>query len=347
MGFSGTLVVRQDLDQRGKGTLLTLMALSGVGAALIAVALAPLAAAVFHAPRLIGILAVIALLLPLGSIAGFWEAILQRELEFRRRFAGLIVQSTVTAGVSIALAAAGEGVWALVFGQIAGMAALGLVLFAMAPYRVRPTFDREIARSALRHQSRVPGPGAGHVHPSERRHRRRRRGVRLSAAWLLLDGQPARGPCLLDDRPSRRQGDVSQLRQEPARRRRRPTGLPRRARAGIARVVSGGDPDERGGGAVYPSRVRKPVAADGRTAGDHGAVGGNPADRSDDRLAVELGRSRGSPGLALGVRPAPADRRVRAGHADRGSDGRGPGSAGRHDPLGRNLLRVWSGAMST
>lgn len=150
MGFSGTLVLRQDLDARGKGTLLTLMGASGLFAAVIAVAVSPLAALVFHAPRLTGIIAVVALLLPLGSIAGFWEALLQRELEFRRRFAALMVQSFVIAAVSIALAAAGAGVWALVFGQVAGMAALGLVLFAVAPYRVRPTFDREIAASAFR-----------------------------------------------------------------------------------------------------------------------------------------------------------------------------------------------------
>ena len=105
MGFSGTLVLRQDLDLRGKGTLLTLMAVTGVGAGLLTVALAPLAAQVFHTPRLTGVLAVIAVLLPLGSIAGFWEALLQRELAFRRRFAGLMTQSVVASMVSIPLAA--------------------------------------------------------------------------------------------------------------------------------------------------------------------------------------------------------------------------------------------------
>jgi lipopolysaccharide exporter len=150
MGFSGTLVLRQDLDLRGKGTLLTLMALTGVGAGLLTVALAPLAAQVFHTPRLTGVLAVIAVLLPLGSIAGFWEALLQRELAFRRRFAGLMTQSVVASMVSIPLAALGYGVWSLVWGQIAGMLAIGVVLAALAPYRVPPAFDRALARSAFR-----------------------------------------------------------------------------------------------------------------------------------------------------------------------------------------------------
>jgi lipopolysaccharide exporter len=150
MGFSGTLVLRQDLDLRGKGTLLTLMAMTGLGAGLLAVALAPLAALVFHTPRLTGILAVIAMLLPLGSIAGFWESLMQRELAFRRRFAGLMTQAVVASVVSIPLAALGYGVWSLVWGQIASMAALGIVLAVLAPYRVPPAFDRELARSAFR-----------------------------------------------------------------------------------------------------------------------------------------------------------------------------------------------------
>jgi PST family polysaccharide transporter len=150
MGFSGTVILRQDLDRRGLGTLLTLMGITGVVAGLIAVAVAPLAAAAFSTPQLTGVLAAIAALLPLGSVAGFWEALMQRELAFRRRFAGMIVQSLVMAAVSIPLAAAGAGVWSLVFGQLAGMLALGLVLFLLAPYHVRPVLDRRLAMSAFR-----------------------------------------------------------------------------------------------------------------------------------------------------------------------------------------------------
>jgi PST family polysaccharide transporter len=150
MGFSGTVVLRQDLDRRDLGTLLTLMGITGLLAGLIAVALAPLAADVFSTPQLTGVLAAIAALLPLGSIAGFWEALMQRELAFRKRFAAMITQSVVIAAVSIPLAAAGGGVWSLVFGQLAGMAVLGVMLFALAPFHVKPAFDRKLARSAFR-----------------------------------------------------------------------------------------------------------------------------------------------------------------------------------------------------
>jgi O-antigen/teichoic acid export membrane protein len=41
-------------------------------------------------------------------------------------------------------------VWSLVFGQLAGMFTLGVILFALAPYHVRPVLDRKLAVSAFR-----------------------------------------------------------------------------------------------------------------------------------------------------------------------------------------------------
>lgn len=164
MGFSGTLVLRRDLSPRDRGTLLTLMAITGLAAAAVAVALSPLAAAVFDAPRLTGVLAVTATLLPLGSIAGFWLAILQRELEFRRRFACMMTQTVVAAAVSITLAALGAGVWALVFGQVVATVIQCVVLVAVAPYRVRPAFDVRMARGAFRTGRGFVGQGlAGYL----------------------------------------------------------------------------------------------------------------------------------------------------------------------------------------
>jgi PST family polysaccharide transporter len=149
MGFSGALVLDQDLDERGKGTLLTLMLLSGLLAGLIALALSPVAAAAFDAPRLELVLAVTAAGLPLGSAAGFWGAMLQRELEFRARFYSGIAQSVVAAAVSIPMAALGAGVWSLVVGQLSSTVTLLALNMTLAPYRVRPCFDRRRANSAL------------------------------------------------------------------------------------------------------------------------------------------------------------------------------------------------------
>lgn len=147
ISFSGALVVRQDLDLRSQGTLFTLTMASSAGAALLAIAIAPLAALFFDEPELTGVLAAMSGVLLIAGVSGFYEALLQRELEFRKRFAGYATQTVCNTVVSIGLAAGGAGVWSLVGGQLVGFLGLAAVLFALAPYRPRPTLDRKAARS--------------------------------------------------------------------------------------------------------------------------------------------------------------------------------------------------------
>lgn len=149
LGLSAALVLRQDLSERAKGTVLTLMlALSAIMATLLA-ALSPLIAGLFNEPRLAGVLAALAPMVFLAGITWFYEAVLQRELEFRRRFAALAAQSVTYAVVTIVLAALDAGVWSLVAGQIVATLVLGAVLVTLAPYRVRPAFDRADAHDIL------------------------------------------------------------------------------------------------------------------------------------------------------------------------------------------------------
>jgi O-antigen/teichoic acid export membrane protein len=147
LSFANALVVRQDLDRRAQGTLFSLTAISSVLAAAIAIAVSPLAASIFHEPKLTGVLSAMGAVILIAGVSGFYDALLQRELEFRRRFAGYTAQAACQAVVSIALAAGGAGVWSLVGGQLAGWTGLAVVLFALAPYRPGPRWDRGAARS--------------------------------------------------------------------------------------------------------------------------------------------------------------------------------------------------------
>jgi lipopolysaccharide exporter len=149
LGLSGALILRQDLDQRGKGTVLVLLIAQGAILGLLLAALAPLAADVFSQPRLSGVLAAMSALVLVSGFTLFYETILQRELEFRRRFLVYMVQSVVYATVAIGLAAWGAGVWSLVIGQLASTLAYGVTLYWLAPYRVRPAFDPAEARSVF------------------------------------------------------------------------------------------------------------------------------------------------------------------------------------------------------
>ncbi|MGZ6694972.1 MAG: oligosaccharide flippase family protein, partial [Solirubrobacteraceae bacterium] len=138
LGLGATLVVRQDLGRRAQGTLLTLMLLMAVVVALVVAALSGVAASALGEPRLQGLLLVLAISVALSGPAWFFDAQLQRELEFRLRFIARSIESGVYAVVAIGLAVAGAGVWSLVIAQVAGILTSVVVAFLLVPYRVRP-----------------------------------------------------------------------------------------------------------------------------------------------------------------------------------------------------------------
>ena len=148
-GFGAAQVVRQDLDRRAQGTIFTVTVVAAVAVATLSVASSPVVAAIFDEPRVTPVLIVLALHTIPTAVGWFYETLLQRELEFRGRFVARLVESVTWAGVTIALAAAGAGVWSLVFGHIASTTLYSATLLLVAPYRVRPCFDASTARDVF------------------------------------------------------------------------------------------------------------------------------------------------------------------------------------------------------
>lgn len=152
--FGGAMVVHQELDRRQIGTVLSLSTLGGILAAGICAGASSLAASALHQPRLAGVLVALSSAVVIMGPASFYELLLQRELEFKPRFFAQTTQTVTFTVVAVALAAAGAGVWSLVIGQIACLAAFLVVLLVVAPYRVGFHWDGGVAR-------RVFGTGLG------------------------------------------------------------------------------------------------------------------------------------------------------------------------------------------
>jgi O-antigen/teichoic acid export membrane protein len=148
--LASTLIVRPDLDERAEGTVLSLVTAAGVSLAVLLIALSPALAAFFGEPRLKGIVLLLAAVLLVSGVNWFYETLLQRELAFRRRFACLMARTLTFSAVALALAIAGAGIWSLVGAYLAGYLVSGAALLALAPYRVRPAFDRGEAVAILR-----------------------------------------------------------------------------------------------------------------------------------------------------------------------------------------------------
>jgi O-antigen/teichoic acid export membrane protein len=149
LGLNGVLVLRTDLDMRSQGTVLALMLIMGTVLAVLLAALSPLVADLFGEPRLEAVLTVLSVTVLLGGFTWFYETVLQRELEFKKRFFALSTQTLVYTGVALTLAVLGAGVWSLVAGQLAGTVAFAIALVAVAPYHVAPRLDLDTARDLL------------------------------------------------------------------------------------------------------------------------------------------------------------------------------------------------------
>jgi O-antigen/teichoic acid export membrane protein len=146
LGLGGVLVVRQDLDERGIGTVLTLILATAAIVTAVLAGLSPLAAAAFGEPRLTGVLLALSPTILIGGLSWFYETALQREFEFRRTFSASLVGTVSYVSSAVTLAALGAGVWSLVGGQLASSLLYTGALMRLSPYRVKPAFDRERVR---------------------------------------------------------------------------------------------------------------------------------------------------------------------------------------------------------
>jgi PST family polysaccharide transporter len=149
LGLGATLVLRQDFDERALGTILSMLIATSVLVAVITSSLAPLAAHFFDEPRLDSILPILSLSALFSTFAFFYESMLQRDMDFRRRFIGQMALAFGYTLTAIPLAIAGAGIWALVIGQVLSTVIFSLTYLVIAPHRVRPGFNRAIAREVF------------------------------------------------------------------------------------------------------------------------------------------------------------------------------------------------------
>src|SRR4030095_15977041 len=77
------------------------------------------------------------------------EALLQKELNFKRKLIPELSQAFLRGAFSIYLAWAGWGVWSLIWGQLIGAAAFTIVAWTVLSWRPSFTFDKKIAKKLI------------------------------------------------------------------------------------------------------------------------------------------------------------------------------------------------------
>ena len=109
--------------------------LSGILLLLFALLLAPSIASFFGRPDASSLVRLLAVSLLAASLGALPEALLRRELAFRRLTAATVVRAITSGGVAVGLAFAGHGAWALAWGTVAGTVSYAAATWALLPER--------------------------------------------------------------------------------------------------------------------------------------------------------------------------------------------------------------------
>ena len=118
-------------------------------------AAAPFAATFFHTPGAEPLLEALAWSYPITALGNTHEALSLKQLRFRSRLIPEIAMALVKSGTSVALALTGAGVWSLVWGQLAGLTAWTLSLWAVVPWRPSFRFQWALAPKVLKYSKSI------------------------------------------------------------------------------------------------------------------------------------------------------------------------------------------------
>ena len=150
LGLGAAIIQRRTELEAASQTVYVLNRAMGAILTLVTALAAPLVAAFFQEPLVTPILRVLSFTFMLESLGAVHIVLLKRNLDFRRKLIPDVGRALVKGGVSIAAALAGFGVWALVWGQLAGVVMSVVLSWAVVPWRPTFTFNRPLVRPLMR-----------------------------------------------------------------------------------------------------------------------------------------------------------------------------------------------------
>ncbi|HKX80187.1 MAG TPA: lipopolysaccharide biosynthesis protein [Novosphingobium sp.] len=139
-GFASSLIQERDVDARKIRQGLGLLLLVNGAIALIQLGLAPFAAAYYRQPVVADLLRVQALIFLSTPFIALPEALLVREMDFRRPAIANLVATVIMACVALGCALGGLGVWTLVWAPLTAFWVRALMLVLLSRFFYLPSF---------------------------------------------------------------------------------------------------------------------------------------------------------------------------------------------------------------
>ena len=157
LGLGAAIVQKRDLDETEIESAFWLSMATAATLYGVIWLFAPALSAFFNQPQLIDVLRVSMLTFVITSIRVISSNLLTKQVDFKRRAMGDMAGTLAGSFTTLALAYAGDGVWALVFGQLVRQSVVTLAFVAMWPWRPRGRFSREGARKVFGFGLRTSG----------------------------------------------------------------------------------------------------------------------------------------------------------------------------------------------
>ena len=148
MGVSNAIIHRQDATREQLSSLYWLNVLSGIAVFGVVWASTPLIVRFYHEPRLARLVFWVALTFLIAPIGQQFQILLQKDLRFRGLAAVEVASTAAGVAISIAAALVGQGVFALIWGQLTNTAARAVMLAAVG-WRIWPP-ELRLRREDLR-----------------------------------------------------------------------------------------------------------------------------------------------------------------------------------------------------
>lgn len=149
LGLGNTVIQRQTEIEESATSSLWLSIIMSLGLYLILWVVAPQISLMYDNSRVTDVIRVAALSLPLGALTTVPKALLRRNMQFYLLFWVNSSFLIITAVASVILAFLGFGVWAIIWGQLIGMITSSGIVWTLAKWRPKRTFNLSILRSLL------------------------------------------------------------------------------------------------------------------------------------------------------------------------------------------------------
>lgn len=143
LGLYSAMVQKRDLTDRHVEQAFGFLIFVNSGIYISVFAIAPFLAIFFDEPRLTNIVRVLGIQFPLASIGVVQDAMLSRSMRFKQKSLATLVITIGNGVTTLTFALAGAGVWALVYGSLAGSLIRPIALSVAARHWCRPRFSRD------------------------------------------------------------------------------------------------------------------------------------------------------------------------------------------------------------